>query len=364
MNICCLSKRMRQPAWPTVAGLMLALLPAVLGCHSVLPVVDYYEPTLQQRLPAPLQQGRELDMVSLPAYRVEPPDLLQLEMLKLVPRPPYRAEVFDVLQIQAAGTLPNHPIEGFYLVETEGVVNLGPAYGTVRVAGMTIEQMSQEITNHLAEMVRFPSVSVQLARAAGTQELTGIYLVGPDGTVNLKRYGSVHVSGKTLLQARLAIERHLQQFFDSPQVSLDVAGYNSKYYYIITQGANLGDNVIRMLVTGNETVLDAMSLVGGISQLSSPRIHIARPAPAGFECEQVLPVDWHAIVQGGSTRTNYQILPGDRVYIAEDRMMSFTNFLAKLTNPVERMLAMAGLGANTFRALQTMGRAYNARRSI
>ena len=63
MNTCCLSKRVRQPAWPTVAGLMLALLPAVLGCHSVLPVVDYYEPTgrgVERELSARLPKLRRI----------------------------------------------------------------------------------------------------------------------------------------------------------------------------------------------------------------------------------------------------------------------------------------------------------------
>ncbi len=66
----------------------------------------------------------EKNMVSLPAYRIEPPDILQIEMLKLVPRPPYRAEVFDVLLIQVANTLAEQPIgpedfrnHGYYMVE-------------------------------------------------------------------------------------------------------------------------------------------------------------------------------------------------------------------------------------------------------
>ena len=39
-------------------------------------------------------------MISLPAYEVEPPDLLSIEMLKLIPLPPYRVDIFDVLQIR------------------------------------------------------------------------------------------------------------------------------------------------------------------------------------------------------------------------------------------------------------------------
>jgi len=307
---------------------------------------------------------REKNMVSLPAYQIEPPDLIQIEVLKLVPRPPYRIEIYDVLMIQAVGTLLDQPIDGFYLVEGEGTVNLGPAYGTVRVVGMTIEEATVAIREHLSKILRAPEVSVQLARTAGTQAVSGIYLVAPDGTINLRQYGTVHVAGKTLWEARLAIQQHLSQFFDSPEVSVDMAGYNSKVYYIITEGAGLGDNVVRVPITGNETVLDAISQIGGLSQLSSKEIWIARPAPGNFGCEQHLPVDWVAISRGASTATNYQLMPGDRVFIADDKLIAVNTTMSKLLAPVERLLGISSLGINTVRASQVMGRDYNRLRSF
>ena len=71
-----------------------------------------------------------------------------------------------------------------------------------------------------------------------------------------------------------------------------------------------------MPITGNDTVLDALSAAGGLSQVSSAEIWVARPAPGGFGCQQILPVNYQAIAQGGSSATNYQIMPGDRVFIA------------------------------------------------
>jgi polysaccharide export outer membrane protein len=174
----------------------------------------------------------------------------------------------------------------------------------------------------------------------------------------------VHVAGKTLVDARLAIEKQLSQFFDMPAVSVDMQGYNSKVYYIITEGANVGDNVVRMPITGNETVLDAIAQIGGLSQLSSKTIWVARPAPADFGCEQILPVEWEAITKGGVTATNYQLLPGDRIFIAEDQLVATNNLLSKLISPIERLLGVTGLGASTVRNTQTLGRSYNRSRSI
>ena len=160
-------------------------------------------PRLQAPVPPAMEPPRERPMMSLPTYRVEPPDILQIEMLKLVPLPPYRIDIYDVLQIRVLGTILDQPIDGFFLVEGEGIVTLGPAYGTVRVAGMTIEEATEAISQQVAaDVLAKPDVSVQLARTAGTQPVTGQYLIGPDGTINLRQYGMLHVAGKTVTEIR------------------------------------------------------------------------------------------------------------------------------------------------------------------
>ena len=174
--------------------------------------------------------------VALPAYRIEPPDVISIEMLKLIPLPPYRAEVFDVLQIRANAPT-DAPIDNYYMIEAEGTVNLGPQYGSVRVAGMTIDEIRTTLDKWLRQTLVDPSPSVQLARVSGAQPVTGQYLVGPDGTINLRQYGVVPIAGKTVTEARVALENHLKQFLDSPQVAVEVLAYNSKVYYVITQGA-------------------------------------------------------------------------------------------------------------------------------
>ena len=304
-----------------------------------------------------------MNKVSLPAYRIEPPDVIQIEMLKLIPLPPYRAEVFDVLQIRANAP-PDQPIDNYFMVEAEGTINLGPVYGSVRVAGMTIDEISTALNKWLRKSLREPAVTVQLARVSGAQPVTGQYLVGPDGTINLRQYGVVHIAGKTVTEARIAIQNHLKQYLDSPELSVDVVAYNSKVYYVITQGAGLGDNVRRLPITGNETVLDAISQINGLSQVSSKKIWIARPAPHNFGCQQILPIEWDAITQGAQTATNYQLLPGDRLFVAEDELIDLQpTSWRKVTAPIERLAGIASLGSSTIRGYQTMGRNYNRSRN-
>lgn len=126
---------------------------------------------------------------------------------------------------------------------------------------------------------------------------------------------------------------------------------NNGVYYIITQGAGLGDNVRRLPITGKETVLDAISQVGGLSQISSKDIWIARPSASAGK-ETVLRVDWDAITSRAATATNYQIFPGDRVYIGEDPVITRSNLMAKKTAPIERMMGLISLTTSTVSGLQ------------
>ena len=115
---------------------------------------------------------------------------------------------------------------------------------------------------------------------------------------------------------------------------------------MIVQGAGIGDGVYRLPVTGNETVLDAIAQLNGFEPVSSKRVWIARPSDVPGQ-QQILPVDWYAISELGSSHTNYQILPGDRVFIAEDKLVAFDNALIKLISPLERLMGFTLLGTET-----------------
>jgi polysaccharide export outer membrane protein len=41
------------------------------------------------------------------------------------------------------------------------------------------------------------------------------------------------------------------------------------------------------------------------------------------------------------------LLPGDRVFIAEDKMVAFDTFVAKFTAPLERIMGFTLLGVGT-----------------
>jgi polysaccharide export outer membrane protein len=336
----------------TILGVCLAVAGTSTGCQAI---VHRPEPRLVgPQTPPPFGAcvPTEKDKSSLPPYTVEPPDILLVELVRLVPKPPYRIQGGDELQIITEPAEANLSARGFF-VDPQGRIDLGPRFRKVQVAGLTTDEAEAAVQAAVAEVFREPDVSLTLVQSAAMQPVTGEHLVSPDGTVNLGTYGLVYVAGMTLPEAKQAIESHLAQYLDQPQVSVSVFAYNSKVYYVITQGAGQGDVVTRLPVTGNETVLDAIAQINGLSPLSSKRIWIARPAPSGVGCDVILPVDWNQITAGAATATNYQVLPGDRVFVAEHKLIAIDSMISRITAPIERIFGTTLLSTQT---IQTINR--------
>lgn len=310
------------------------------GFRMAAPLLSHHKAPSEPFVP------HELSKVSLPDYVIEPPDVLVINAAKLVPRPPYRLEPLDTVIIQAKGALPNEPLSGEYVIEPEGRVNLGRSYGTVSITGLTADEAKGVIEKQLKEILADPTVYIAPSRTRPLQQIIGEHLVRPDGKVSLGTYGFVSVVGLTALQARQVIENHLSAYLLNPVVSVDVIAYNSKIIYVIYDQGGTGQTVIRLPVTGNDTVLDVIGQVNGLNSVASKRrIWVARPARSPAKMCQILPVDWVGLTMDARTDTNYQLFPGDRVYVQAKPIITATTYLNYALAPIERLFGFTLLGS-------------------
>jgi polysaccharide biosynthesis/export protein len=175
-----------------------------------------------------------------------------------------------------------------------------------------------------------------------------------DGKITLGSYGSVFVAGMTPEEAKAAIASFLSPKILEPEISIDVVGFNSMVYYVIFDLPGSAESIARLPYQGNETVLDAIGEVKGLPPgIDRARMWVARPTSPEENCDKILPVDWKAITQRGATATNYQLLPGDRVFVAIDPLVETDSFLAKLLAPVERVFNIILLGNSTVQQFKT-----------
>jgi polysaccharide export outer membrane protein len=157
--------------------------------------------------------------------------------------------------------------------------------------------------------------------------LPGDQTVLPDGTIDLGPYGPIQVNRLTISEIQAKIEQRIEGHARGELSPIPLGGDEaekktrilvrltepaSKVYYVAGEVNSPGAYPI----TGEETVLDAIFAAGDLTdQADRHRIILSRPT-APESCRRVLPVCYRHIVQLGDTSTNYQVQPGDRVFVA------------------------------------------------
>jgi protein involved in polysaccharide export with SLBB domain len=138
-----------------------------------------------------------------------------------------------------------------------------------------------------------------------------------DGTINLGRYGRLVVAGKTAEEiegmVRTAVTAQLtEKDKEVGPITVRIVTRASKVYYVLGEVNAPGS----FQLNGRETVLDGIVAAGGLTDRASRQnIILSRPThPDG--CRVVLPICYPQIVQLGDTTTNYQLAPGDRIFVA------------------------------------------------
>jgi protein involved in polysaccharide export with SLBB domain len=134
----------------------------------------------------------------------------------------------------------------------------------------------------------------------------------PDGTINLGRYGRVLVAGRTVGEIERIVQAAVaMQTKNAGPITVRLIARQSKVFYVLGEVNAPGAYPL----TGRETVLDGILAAGGLTDAASGRdIILSRPTPPNG-CRVVLPVCYNDIVQLGDTATNYQLAPGDRIYV-------------------------------------------------
>ncbi|MEM1069813.1 MAG: SLBB domain-containing protein [Planctomycetota bacterium] len=164
-------------------------------------------------------------------------------------------------------------------------------------------------------------------------------IVLADGTVDLGPFGRIVVAGRSLEEAESLIEQQIvyqsrKQKTDCVEFAMNDTESSASAGPVPDECDGIVINV-RLLepvhqfyvlgevnapgsypLTGSETVLDAIVNAGGLTSSANPcQILLARPTDP-CECRVTLPVCYREIVQMGNTATNYQLQPGDRVFVA------------------------------------------------
>ncbi|VTR98022.1 polysaccharide biosynthesis/export family protein [Tuwongella immobilis] len=191
-----------------------------------------------------------------------------------------------------------------------------------------------ELTTHSTYVVEpGDALLIQPVDLESPVRLPNDQIVQPDGSIDLGKYGRLFVAGRPITEIELAIQQAVRMSeknatkIDPGFIDVRIVSRVSKVYYVLGEVNTPGS----FPIVGRETVLDALLVAGGVTDRASlENISLSRPTRPGMP-RTVLPVLYPAIVQLGDTATNYQVQPGDRIFVPSKRFAE--GWLGKKKHP-------------------------------
>ena len=134
-------------------------------------------------------------------------------------------------------------------------------------------------------------------------------VVRPDGKITLPMIKDLQVSGLTPSQAEKLVTEQFAKFISAADVTVIVAGINSKRVYIVGGVKKEGP----IPYTYRMTVLQALSEAGGLTDYAKKKkIYVLRRENGR---DYQLPFDYDAVLKGERMELNIPLMPGDTLVV-------------------------------------------------
>lgn len=169
----------------------------------------------------------------------------------------------------------------------------------------------------IAEALRSASASAALApgdifevRVYREPDLSGVFQVAPDGTIDFPLLGSIRVEGLTSSQISAVIREGLAQgYIREPFVTVTVKEFQSRRVYVLGQVEKAGT----FRYEEGMTIIQLITLAGGFTRAARRNNVVVTRTENGVEKRIVVAVD--EIAEGKAK--NFLLRPGDIVFVPE-----------------------------------------------
>ena len=174
------------------------------------------------------------------------------------------------------------------------------------------------------------------------QTKTAEFRVSESGVIALPVIGELKVRDKTVAQIKSEVEIVLREggFIKQPRVSIDIAEFRSKRVAVVGAVNDPGVYTLRQNVT---TLLDIVSLAGGLNDRAGGLLYVIRPTsaalpakhtngtkpagPSGLPQGQAIRVDLYELLEKGDLSLNMVLGNGDVVNVPDAATFSVIGFV-------------------------------------
>lgn len=137
------------------------------------------------------------------------------------------------------------------------------------------------------------------------KEMSGMFVVRPDGRITLPLAGEMQVSELTPEQVQAKVVEAYSKFINKPEVSVSLARVGSKKYYLVGQVMRTG--TFPLVVP--TTVLEAINSAGGFQEFANRKKVII------LRGDKRIKFNYEEVIKGKNMAQNIPVENGDHIIV-------------------------------------------------
>lgn len=159
-------------------------------------------------------------------------------------------------------------------------------------------------------------------------DLADEVIVRPDGMISFPLVGDLQAEGLTISEMKERLTAKLKEFIKYPQVSISIKAIAGQKVIILGEVENPGV----YLVTGNKTILEAISLAGGFTDHAV--VSSVMLIKGGFENPKPTRLNLTKALKRADISDNLMLESEDMVYVPRKFIRDVNYFLRQFLDPV------------------------------
>ena len=172
--------------------------------------------------------------------------------------------------------------------------------------------------------------------------------IRPDGFITFENLGSIQAANKTPEEVSQLIQAKVLELYalsgENP-INVQIATYQSKFYYVLGEVERPGPKII----TGRDTTFTAIAAANPIATAWDKRIQVIRPSSDPNKKPKIFELNFKKMMVRGDLSKDVLLQEGDIVYIPPTVLASLGKTVQEVTMPVNSTFSTINTVQRTFK---------------
>jgi polysaccharide export outer membrane protein len=170
-------------------------------------------------------------------------------------------------------------------------------------------------------------------------EFSGTYPINKEGKIQYKFVGDIDVNELNKIELEEKIKNALSLYVNSPEVSVTIITYGSKFFYVLGEVGAPGKYYMQAeSIPVREAIFDA-----GLPTAAAAMRKCQLITPSSKGRAKIRGVDLYSILYHGNLKKNISIKPGDVLYVPSTIMAK----IVRVISPVASTVGLASAGPDS-----------------